>query len=57
MKVLFWNCKGMANAATKSVLRGLCNRYKPSFLCLAEPWCLYDLDDRLLSTLGFSLVA
>ena len=47
----------MANAATKSVLRGLCNRYRLSFLYLAEPWCLNDPDDRLWSTLGLSLVA
>lgn len=42
MKILFWNCRGIGNTDTRSVLKKLNSSNRPDFLFLSEPWINFD---------------
>ena len=56
MKVLFWNCQGIANPSIQRALWDLVNRHKASIVCLAELKCLFSsIRPSFFVSLGYSL--
>ncbi|WCJ17603.1 hypothetical protein M5689_000008 [Euphorbia peplus] len=57
MKVLFWNCRGIAHPPTQRLLYSFFMQYHPDFICLAEPMINFsDLPTRYLVNMGMRLV-
>ena len=58
MKILFWNCRGIGNAQTESVLRNFCTTYTPNLVGIAEPMVDFSsLPYRFWFSLNLELVA
>lgn len=42
MKLVYWNLRGIGNVSTQEALQTMCNKFRPSFICLAEPMVEFD---------------
>lgn len=54
ISILSWNCRGMGNLETVTVLRSLVNQYQPSCLFLTETKCEKEKVLTVANSLGFN---
>lgn len=53
MKLLSWNCQGLANTATVKTIKNWCWRYRPDFVFVMESMITREKLDKIRLSCGF----